>query len=96
MSYRGTINELKGKYSPLVGMPARVYSTLNNGVYRCGLARSQDAYNEAVVDLFDTLEWLETRLSSGRYLLGEHVTEADWRLAVTLFRFDLAYHTLFK
>ena len=75
---------------------SRIYSTLNDGVYRCGLAPSQDAYNEAAVELFDTLEWLETRLSSGRYLLGEHVTEADWWLAVTLFRFDPAYHTLFK
>ena len=81
---------------PIEELNSRIYSTLNNGVYRCGLARSQDAYNEAVIDLSDTLEWLETRLSSSRYLLGEHVTEADWRLAVTLFRFDLAYHTLFK
>ncbi|NNL73025.1 MAG: glutathione S-transferase family protein [Silicimonas sp.] len=75
---------------------ARIYNTLNNGVYRSGFARSQSAYDEAVSELFDTLDWLEDRLSSSRYLMGDRITEADWRLAVTLFRFDLVYHTHFK
>ncbi|NND43361.1 MAG: glutathione S-transferase family protein [Silicimonas sp.] len=75
---------------------ARIYNTLNNGVYRSGFARSQSAYDEAVSELFDTLDWLEDRLSSNRYLMGDRITEADWRLAVTLFRFDLVYHTHFK
>lgn len=74
----------------------RIYNTLNNGVYRAGFARSQGAYDEAVGELFDTLDWLEDRLSDRRYLMGDRITEADWRLAVTLFRFDLVYHTHFK
>ena len=75
---------------------ARIYDTLNNGVYRSGFATSQEAYDEAVRQLFDTLDWLEDRLTSKRYLMGERITEADWRLATTLFRFDLVYHTHFK
>lgn len=74
----------------------RIYNTLNNGVYKAGFARSQQAYDEAVGALFDTLDWLEDRLSRNRYLLGDRITEADWRLAVTLFRFDPVYHTHFK
>ena len=74
----------------------RIYDTLNNGVYRSGFATSQEAYDEAVRQLFDTLDWLEDRLTSKRYLMGERITEADWRLATTLFRFDLVYHTHFK
>lgn len=74
----------------------RIYNTLNNGVYRAGFARSQSAYDEAVTELFDTLDWLEDRLSHRRYLMGDRITEADWRLAVTLFRFDSVYHTHFK
>ena len=75
---------------------ARVYSTVNNGVYKAGFATSQEAYDQAVGELFDSLDWLEERLSGQRYLLGDRVTEADWRLATTLFRFDLVYHTHFK
>ena len=74
----------------------RVYNTLNNGVYRSGFAGSQKAYDTAVNELFDTIDWLEDRLGKTRYLMGGRVTEADWRLAVTLFRFDLVYHTHFK
>ena len=74
----------------------RIYDTLNNGVYRSGFATTQSAYDEAVTDLFDTMDWLEERLSSNRYLMGDRVTEADWRLVPTLFRFDLVYHTHFK
>lgn len=74
----------------------RIYDTFNNGVYRCGFARSQGAYDEAVGELFDTLDWLEDRLSNSRYLMGDRVTEADWRLYPTLARFDEVYHGHFK
>ncbi len=74
----------------------RVYDTLNNGVYRSGFARTQQAYEEAVFPLFDTLNWLEHTLNERRYLLGEQLTEADWRLYPTLARFDPVYCTHFK
>lgn len=74
----------------------RVYDTLNNGVYRCGFARSQAAYDRAVAPLFETLDWLEDILSRQRYLLGDFLTEADWRLFPTLFRFDMVYVGHFK
>jgi len=75
---------------------ARIYDTLNNGVYRSGFATTQAAYDEAVRELFATMDWLEARLSGQRYLMGERVTEADWRLFPTLARFDLVYHGHFK
>ncbi|MAQ84622.1 MAG: glutathione-dependent reductase [Maritimibacter sp.] len=75
---------------------ARIYDTVNNGVYKSGFATSQEAYDEAVHALFDSLDWLEDRLSRNRYLMGDRVTEADWRLVTTLFRFDPVYHTHFK
>ncbi len=75
---------------------ARVYDTVNNGVYKSGFATSQDAYEEAVTALFDSLDWLEDRLSNSRYLVGDRVTEADWRLFTTLVRFDPVYHGHFK
>lgn len=74
----------------------RIYHNVNNGVYRCGFAKSQAAYEEAYDALFATLAELETRLSRQRYLLGHHLTEADWRLFPTLVRFDVAYFSLFK
>ena len=74
----------------------RVYDTLNNGVYKCGFARSQEAYEDAVEPLFDTLDWLEGLLTSRRYLTGDRITEADWRLFTTLIRFDAVYNTHFK
>ncbi|MEX0282220.1 MAG: glutathione S-transferase family protein [Arenibacterium sp.] len=74
----------------------RIYNTLNNGVYRSGFASKQDAYDAAVGELFDTLDWLEERLSTRRYLMGDTITEADWRLFPTLVRFDLVYHLHFK
>ena len=74
----------------------RIYDTLNNGVYRCGFATSQEAYDAAIGPLFDTLEWLEDRLSINRYLMGDKITEADWRLFTTLVRFDSVYHLHFK
>lgn len=75
---------------------ARVYATLNNGVYRAGFARTQEAYDEAVGPLFETLDWLEERLSRQPFLCGEAATEADWRLFTTLIRFDAVYHGHFK
>lgn len=74
----------------------RIYDTLNNGVYKCGFATTQAAYEEALQPLFDTLNFLETRLASQRYLLGEQITEADWRLFTTLVRFDPVYVGHFK
>jgi glutathionyl-hydroquinone reductase len=76
---------------------ARIYPTLNNGVYRAGFAATQVAYEEAFTDVCVTLDELEERLSDGReFLLGPRLTEADLRLFVTLVRFDVAYHGLFK
>ena len=74
----------------------RIYDTVNNGVYRAGFAQTQAAYDQAVGALFDTMDWLDDHLSTHRYLLGDQVSEADWRLAPTLFRFDCAYHGHFK
>ena len=74
----------------------RIYDTLNNGVYKSGFATTQDAYDAAVNPLFDTLDWLEARLSGRRYLMGDQLTEADWRLFTTLIRFDPVYHGHFK
>jgi putative glutathione S-transferase len=73
-----------------------IYANVNNGVYRCGFARSQAAYEVAYDALFDTLDELEGRLSRQRYLVGQRLTEADWRLFPTLVRFDVAYFPLFK
>ena len=74
----------------------RIYDTFNNGVYKSGFATTQAAYDEAVGPLFDTMDWLEDRLSTRRYLMGEQMTEADWRLFTTLVRFDAVYHLHFK
>jgi putative glutathione S-transferase len=75
---------------------ARVYDTLNNGVYKAGFAATQAAYEAAVVPLFETLDWLETRLAASPYLVGGRLTEADVRLFTTLIRFDPVYHGHFK
>jgi putative glutathione S-transferase len=75
---------------------ARIYDTLNNGVYKAGFATTQAAYDAAVAPLFDTLGWLEARLATHRYLMGDTLTEADWRLFTTLIRFDKVYHGHFK
>jgi putative glutathione S-transferase len=74
----------------------RIYNTVNNGVYKCGFATTQEAYEEALVPLFETLDWLDERLSSQRYLTGNTITEADWRLFTTLVRFDPVYVGHFK
>ena len=74
----------------------RIYDTVNNGVYKAGFATSQAAYDKAIGPLFDSLDWIEGLLAQNRYLAGERVTEADWRLFTTICRFDSVYHTHFK
>ncbi len=74
----------------------RVYSHVNNGVYRAGFATSQTAYEKAVNQLFETLDWLEQKLAKSTYLVGDQITEADWRLFTTLIRFDAVYVGHFK
>jgi glutathionyl-hydroquinone reductase len=91
-----------GDYYPLAlrgevdAVNQRVYDTLNNGVYKSGFSTTQAAYEAAVVPLFDTLDWLEDRLSRSRFLCGDSLTEADVRLFTTLVRFDAVYHGHFK
>jgi putative glutathione S-transferase len=97
-----SIGARPGDYYPKALRPeidalnARIYATVNNGVYRAGFASSQAAYEEAVLPLFETLDWLEGRLSKHRYLCGASITEADWRLFTTLIRFDAVYVGHFK
>jgi len=83
---RGEIDEIN----------AFVYANVNNGVYRAGFAATQEAYEAAFRDVFGALDTLEVRLSGQRYLVGKQTTEADWRLFVTLVRFDAAYYGQFK
>lgn len=91
-----------GDYYPVAlrteidALNARIYDTLNNGVYKAGFATTQAAYDEAIVPLFDTLDWLEGRLGTRRYLTGDQLTEADIRLFTTLVRFDAVYVGHFK
>ena len=101
----GAFDRLTGNSLDLYPEPLRaeidawndlIYPNVNNGVYRCGFAKSQESYDTAFDSLFATLDRLEERLSASRYLAGEHLTEADWRLFVTLVRFDAAYHGAFK
>jgi glutathionyl-hydroquinone reductase len=75
---------------------ARIYDTVNNGVYRAGFARRQDAYEQAFAALFESFQWLEDLLVERRYLTGAQITEADWRLFPTLARFDEVYHVHFR
>src|SRR5690625_7564090 len=74
----------------------RILTEVNNGVYRAGFAGSQQAYEEAYDRLFTAMDWLEQRLTDRRFLMGQHITEADVRLFTTLVRFDAAYHGHFK
>ena len=74
----------------------RIYGNVNNGVYKAGFATTQEAYEEALIPLFDTLDWLDDRLANQRYLTGSTITEADWRLYTTLVRFDPVYVGHFK
>lgn len=78
------------------GLNERTYATVNNGVYKSGFATTQAAYEEAVQPLFETLDWLEERLATRRFLTGDAITEADWRLFTTLIRFDAVYVGHFK
>ncbi|WP_062111491.1 glutathione S-transferase family protein [Aureimonas sp. AU40] len=82
--------------SEIDALNARLYPSLNNGVYRAGFATTQGAYEEAFADVFAALDEMETRLTKGPFLFGERLTESDIRLFVTLVRFDAAYHGLFK
>lgn len=75
---------------------ARIYDDVNNGVYKAGFATSQAAYDTAVLTLFDALDWIEGTLAHNRYLAGDQITEADWRLFPTIARFDAVYHLHFK
>ncbi len=86
----------EGMRAEIEAVNTRIYNTFNNGVYRCGFATTQAAYDAAVGPLFETMDWLEERLSTRRYLIGDRITEADWRLVTTLFRFDPVYHLHFK
>jgi putative glutathione S-transferase len=96
------VGALPGDYYPaplraeIDALNARIYDTLNNGVYKSGFATTQEAYEEAVYPLFDTLGFLEERLSKSRYLCGDQLTEADIRLLPTLLRFDSVYVSHFK
>ncbi|MEO1609121.1 MAG: glutathione S-transferase family protein [Pseudomonadota bacterium] len=74
----------------------RVYDTFNNGVYQAGFSTTQAAYEAAVGPLFETMDWMEERLSKQRYLVGDQITSADWRAFPTLYRFDAIYNTHFK
>lgn len=75
---------------------ARIYDTVNNGVYRAGFATRQEPYEQAVKALFGTLDWIEARLQRQRHLVGDRASEADWRLFPTLVRFDAVYYGHFK
>lgn len=91
-----------GDYAPAQLLPqidainSTIYDAINNGVYKAGFASTQDVYEQEVGKLFACLDTLESRLSRQRYLVGEHITEADWRLFTTLIRFDAVYHGHFK
>lgn len=96
------VGALPGDFSPpellaeVDALNEFIYPTINNGVYRAGFATTQEAYDEAVVEVFDALDNLEERLSNYRYLTGNSITEADWRLFTTLVRFDPVYVGHFK
>lgn len=96
------LGALPGHYypAPLRGeideINERIYHSLNNGVYRCGFATTQEAYEEAYFPLFDTLDFLEEELGDANYLVGNQLTEADIRLFTTLIRFDSVYYSHFK
>ena len=96
------IGALQGDYYPaekrteIDALNDRIYDTVNNGVYKSGFATTQAAYEEAVYPLFETLDFLDARLAGQRYLTGDTITEADWRLFTTLVRFDPVYVGHFK
>ena len=83
-------------HSEIEAVNERVYHTVNNGVYKAGFATAQDKYEQAYKELFESLDWLNEKLSGQRYLAGSQLTEADWRLFTTLIRFDAVYYSHFK
>src|SRR6185312_3429443 len=85
-----------GSWEEMAPVIKRIFTEVNNGVYRCGFAGSQEAYNAAYDRLWTAMDWLEERLTGQRYLMGDHITEADVRLFTTLARFDPVYHGHFK
>ncbi len=103
--FNRAFNNLTGDHSDYYPAPLQaeidalnhlIYDDINNGVYRAGFATSQTAYEAAFRRLFDTLDAIEQRLGQQRYLMGDRVTEADWRLFTTLIRFDAVYYSHFK
>ncbi|HRO31263.1 MULTISPECIES: glutathione S-transferase family protein [Micrococcaceae] len=86
----------EGSLDEMHEVMTRIFTEVNNGVYRCGFAGSQEAYDSAYDRLWTALDWLEERLTSRRYLMGDTITEADVRLFTTLVRFDPVYHGHFK
>lgn len=103
--FNAAFNELTGNTDDYYPQPlrtqideinARVYDDINNGVYKAGFATTQEAYDEAVKAVFEALDWVEAILGKNRYLVGDTLTEADWRLFTTLVRFDAVYNTHFK
>lgn len=96
------IGALPGNYAPevllpqIAGINARIYADVNNGVYKAGFATRQSVYEKAVMALFRCMDELEQLLSRQRYLIGNCITEADWRIFTTLIRFDPVYHGHFK
>ncbi len=103
--FNSAFNDLTGNHSDFYPQPLRadidavnqlVYDNINNGVYRAGFATSQAAYESAFQRLFDALDVIEQRLGKQRYLMGDRITEADWRLFTTLIRFDAVYFSHFK
>ncbi|WP_293750403.1 glutathione S-transferase family protein [uncultured Paraglaciecola sp.] len=103
--FNSAFNHLTGNHSDyypqdlrnqIDSVNTRVYDTINNGVYLSGFATTQEAYEKAFTALFESLDWVEGILSKQRYLAGEQLTEADWRLFTTLIRFDAVYFGHFK
>ena len=85
--------ELKGEIDEI---NVQIYANVNNGVYHCGFATTQEAYESSFKILFECLDQLESKLERRHYLCGEQISEADWRLFTTLIRFDVVYYTHFK
>jgi putative glutathione S-transferase len=103
--FNSAFNHLTGNHSDyypqdlrnqIDSVNTRVYDTINNGVYLSGFATTQEAYEKAFTALFESLDWVEGILSKQRYLAGDQLTEADWRLFTTLIRFDAVYFGHFK
>ena len=90
------VKNIEGPLNHLTNNWKFIYKNINNGVYRSGFATTQEAYDEAIETLFNGLDKLEDILSKNRFLLGDQITESDWRFLPTLLRFDSVYHGHFK